>query len=151
MMGCGCNLELGQQQEKSRINPVWFLVGAGAGVGLWFLLKSAVRGVPDSTVDTVAAPMPPLTPPARYGNLQAVAIRLDQLKTLYRSGQVNPQQALAEVNSLIAAANSFSQEGARFNEVMEPLTDFKAQILDFIQFLKDQEPAPAATRGSAYA
>lgn len=150
-MGCGCNAELGQKQGKAGVNPVWFLLGAGTGVGLWFLLKDLVRKAPDSTVDTVAAPMPALTPPSRYGNLQAVAVRLDQLKTLYRSGQVNPQQALAEVDSLMAAANTFSQEGARFNEVMTPLVDFKAQILDFIQFKKDQEPVPAATRGSAYA
>jgi hypothetical protein len=153
-MGCGCEQNLGQQEEKRGINPLWFVLGAGAGVGLWYLLKDLGRK-PDSTVDTVAAPMPSLTPPSRYGNLQAVAVRLDQLKTLYRSGQVNPQQAIAEIDSLISAAYGFSsEEGERVNEVVGPLMDFKAQIEDFIQFQKSLEPVPAASsypRGSAYA
>ena len=110
---------------------------------------------PDSTVDTVAAPMPPLTPPSRYGNLQAIAVRLDQLKTLYRSGQVNPQQVIAEIDSLISAAYNFPDEGERVNEVVGPLMDFKAQIEDFIQFQKSLEPIPAASSirrgGTAYA
>lgn len=153
-MGCGCEQKLGQQQEKGGINPLWFVLGAGAGVGLWYLLKDLGRK-PDSTVDTIAAPMPALTPPSRYGNLQAVAVRLDQLKTLYRSGQVSPEQAIAEADTLIAAANSFSlQEGERVGEVLVPIMDFKAQIEDFIQFKKSLEPVPAASsypRGSAYA
>lgn len=153
-MGCGCEQKLGQQQEKSGINPLWFVLGAGAGVGLWYLLKDLGRK-PDSTVDTVAAPMPPLTPPSRYGNLQAIAVRLDQLKTLYRSGQVSSEQAIAEIDSLITAAYGFPQEGERVNEVVGPLMDFKAQIEDFIQFQKSLEPIPAASSirrgGTAYA
>lgn len=149
-MGCACGQKLGQQTEPGKINPLWFVVGAGAGVGLWYLV-SQLGKKPDSTVDTVAAPMPPLTPPSRYGNLQAVAVRLDQLKTIYRSGQVSPEQALAEAESLITAANNFHSEGERVGEVVMPILDFKAEIEDFIQFKKSLEPVPAASsypRGS---
>jgi hypothetical protein len=154
-MGCACGQKLGQRNEKRGINPLWFALGAGAGVGLWYLLKDLGRK-PDSTVDTIAAPMPPLTPPSRYGNLQAIAVRLDQLKTLYRSGQVSSEQAIAEIDSLISAAYGFSsEEGERVNEVVGPLMDFKAQIEDFIQFQKSLEPIPAASSirrgGTAYA
>lgn len=141
------------QQKNSGFSPLWFVLGAGAGVGLWYLLtsmgpKEPIRG------QTVAAPLPSLTPPSRYGNLEAIAVRLDQLKTLYRSGRINPQQALAEAEGLITAANSFSQEGERVNEIIVPILAFKAEIEDLIEFQKSLEPIPSTSgspRVSAYA
>lgn len=161
-MGCGCELGcecdkgvLGQIEAATGLNPWWFVIGAGAGIGLYYLLKdgTAAKG----PGQTVAAPMPPLTPPSRYGNLQAVAVRLDQIKTLYRSDKLKPQQAIAESEGLIAAANSFSlQEGERVSEVVAAVLAFEAEVEDFIQF-KKENPDPVATprnilpRASAYA
>lgn len=152
-MGCNCAQKLGQQGEKGGINPLWFVLGAGAGVGLWYLIKSMGAKDQVGPGQTVAAPMPAVTPPSRYGNLQAIAVRLDQVKTLYRSGQLSPEQALAEAENLITAANSFSlQEGERVNEVIFPILQFKAEVEDFIQLKREQIPAASGSpRVSAYA
>jgi hypothetical protein len=125
-------------------------------VGLWYLIKNAAAGE-QGPGQTVAAPMPPLTPPSRYGNLQAVAVRLDQVKTLYRSGQLTPQQAIAESEGLITAANGFSlQEGERVSEVVAAILSFVAEVEGFIEFKKaNPDPVPVPTkmlpRTSAYA
>lgn len=148
-MGCGCaNEGLGKTQKATGLNPWWFLLGAGVGAGAWYLLKNTVA-VPGSVVtsnvgQTIAAPMPTVASPSRYVNLQAVAVRLDELKTLYRSGRLTPQQAIAECEALIAVANGFrSQEGERANEVVTSILAFEAEIQDFIQFKKDNPQVPA--------
>lgn len=148
-MGCGCDLgcdcanqSLGQAEGSTGLNPWWFVAGGAAGVGLWYLLKNAVA---DGPGQTVAAPMPTIASPSRYVNLQSVALRLDQVKTLYRSGQLTPIQAIAESEGLITAANSFSlQEGERVSEVVAAILAFEAEVEDFIQF-KKENPDPAKT------
>lgn len=151
-MGCGCmDKGLGRVEKATGLNPWWFLIGAGVGVGAWYLLKNTVAlpgstpSAPTSTAgQTVAAPMPKTVSPSKYQNLQAVAIRLDELKTLYRSGRLTPEQAIAECEVLIAVANGFrSQDAERANEVVMSILAFEAEIQDFIQFKKDNPSIPA--------
>lgn len=144
-MGCGCKqkAELGRAQ-KSGINPWWFLAGAGAGVGLWYFFSRTVTPKMAPAGQESIAPVPQVAAPSGFGSLQAVAQRLDQLKTLYRMDKVTVEEAFAETNGLIEAANGFSlQEGERVPEVVSAIMSFQNELQDFIQFKKDN---PEITR-----
>lgn len=119
------------KKTDEKMSPGWFLGGLAAGVGAWFLYKGLMtRRSPVG--GTVAAPMPGMVPPGSYPSLDAVAVRLDELKTLYRSGRLTPDQAGSELDRLAAAANGFSlAEGERVNEVLAAIDAFRAQIEDY--------------------
>lgn len=113
----------------------WAL-GIASGVGLWFVLRPAVKKGPGVTK---AGEMPVIASPARFANLDSVALRLDQVKTLYRSGRLTPVQAVAEAEGLMTAANSFSTvEGERASEVYGRISLFQAEVQDYLQM---QSPA----------
>lgn len=118
------------ETEDKSVLP-WIL-GIASGIGLWFLLRPKPKLIPVGV--TQAAPMPPIASPARFANLESIAIRLDQVKTLYRSGAMTPEQALAEAGGLAAAANAFSSSyGEAASVVYGDVTAFQSQVLDFIQ------------------
>lgn len=152
-MGCGCeDKSLGASKDEKGINPMWFVLGGAAGVGLWYLLKNA-GGKTGGPGQTVAAPMPAIASPSRFADLQSVALRLDQVKTLYRSGYLSPEQAYAESEGLIAAANSFlSEEGERVSEVIAAILSFEVQIEDYMEMKRELAPGASSLRsGSAFA
>lgn len=134
-MGCDCRKgRMGQAGADGSFNPLWFLLGGVAGIGIWQLIKGAVTGAPGGPGVTEAAPLPPVASPSRYANLDSVALRLDQVKTLYRSGQMSPEQALAETEALTSAAYNFSvQEGERVNEVVAPIMAFQDQVREYVR------------------
>lgn len=150
-MGCGCSEKgLGARGDDEGIIPIWFVLGGAAGVGIWYLFKN--MGTPGGPGVTVAAPMPTIAPPSRFANLQSIALRLDQLKTLYRSGYLSPEQAIAESEGLIGAANSFSlQEGERVNEIVPSILAFEVEVEDYIKLKRELVPAASGSpRVSAF-
>lgn len=137
-LGCGCKDKtmLGQIEKATGMNPWWFLIGAGVGAGLWYVLTK--KPTPTPAGQESIAPVPTIAPPSRFADLQSVANRLDQLKTLYRMDKVTVEQALAETDGLLQAANNFSlQEGERVPEVVSAIMSFQDELRDFIQFKKD--------------
>lgn len=121
------------KKDDDKIDPVWFLGGIAAGIGGWFLYKHVLTSR-TPVGETVAAPMPGMVPPGSFPSLAAVAARLDDVKTLYRSGRLTPEQALAELGRLESAAGGFSlAEGERVDDVRALIYAFRAQIEEFVQ------------------
>lgn len=124
-IGCDCN-SMGKFTKKKPLNPLLFLVGAGVGVGVWYLLKNI------ATAPGATAAFP-------YANLAAVAARLDELKTLYRSGRLTPEQALEVSSILVGEARKFVvPEGGKVNQVVDDILSFETEIQDFIKLQTTQ-------------
>lgn len=131
-------------EKKTLESAVGFLVGAGVGIGAYLIFfgRKANAAAPAPGM-TVAAPMPPIASPARYADLASVASRLDQLKTLFRSDRMTPEQTITELDGLAAAANAFKdQPGAQ--DVLANISDFKAQIEDYVKFKASLATTPPA-------
>lgn len=117
--------ELGAAKKKQQLNPLLFLLGAGAGVGLWYFLKNVAK----TPVVSLPAAQPSL-----YANLAAVATRLDELKTLYRSGRLTPEQALVAADALIPEARKFLvPEGDQVSRLVDQILKFETEIKEYIQ------------------
>lgn len=145
-MGCDfpSGQSLGQTEGRGGIDPLWFVLGGIAGIGIWQLIRGSVMAAPAGPGRTQAAPLPQVAPSSRYASLDSVALRLDQVKTLYRSGQMSPEQALAETEALTSAAYNFSlQEGERVSEVVAPILAFQDQVREYI---RTQPAKPVGTR-----
>ena len=109
---------------------VSWALGIASGVGLWFAFNPALKRRPGVTK---AAEMPVIASPSRFANLDSVELRLDQVRTLYRSGRLTPIQTLSETEGLLTAANSFSTaEGERASEVYGRISLFQAEVQDYI-------------------
>ena len=109
---------------------VSWALGIASGVGLWFALKPETKRGPGVTK---ADEMPKVASPSRFANLDSVALRLDQVRTLYRSGRLTPIQTLAETEGLLTAANSFTTaEGEMASEVYGRISLFQAEVQDYI-------------------
>lgn len=132
---------LGEKKETPGFNPLWFLAGGVVGAGLWMLFSKATAPVGQ----TQAALLPTVAPPSRFANLESVAIRLDQVKTLYRSGRLSPEQALAELEGLSAAANSFSAaRGEAVSDVIAAIETLKDEIRNYIELQRRGIVGPSA-------
>ena len=132
------------ENEETSVWP--WVIGIASGVGLWFLLRPKPKTKADMPGVTQAAPMPTVASPARFADLTSVALRLDQVKTLYRSGRFSPEQALAEAGGLAAAANSFSlSEGEVASEVYAKITAFENEVTDYIQMQRRGIVGPTPT------
>lgn len=146
-MGCGCKDRtlLGQINKATGMNPLWFLAGSIAGVGLWYLLKEA--GTPASKPSTagqesIMAP-PPIAAPSAYANIAAVAQRLNDVETQYHMGHFTPEQVLVELDNLTTAAKTFTvYDSARVSQVLADIAYLRDKVNDFIQFRNSNPSIP---------
>jgi hypothetical protein len=110
---------------------LWIFFGGVAGLGLWLLLKPKAK-----PGETQAADMPEGLP-SEFQSVGAVATALDDLKTLYRSGRLNPEQALGEISRLSGTLTSLQQQGvgdsASAQEVFRQLANLEADVREFMQ------------------
>lgn len=117
----------------------WILIGAGAGVGLYLLLRPKSGAAP-----TLVMPVPQTAAPLGFATLGAVRSRFDDLRDIYHMGKLTPQEALSQVDGLksavvdLASRGVGDQDGAQ--QLMADLDDFRAQIQDFITFKQSLEP-----------
>jgi hypothetical protein len=90
----------------------WLSWGIGilGGVVLWNVVKPKPAEAVANLLPPPVQDLPATASPARFANLGSVSLRIDQVKKLFRLGQMSPEQALSEAESLAAAANSFSLE-----------------------------------------
>lgn len=110
------------KKKKGQLQPMSFLLGAGVGVGVWYLLKMFAK-------QPVGGALPAAS---EYANTDAVASRLDELKTLYRSGRLTPAQALGATDVLIAEARKFViPEAEKVAEVVSSIQSFQSDIRQF--------------------
>jgi hypothetical protein len=123
----------------------WVLLGAGAGLGLWWLLRPKSTVPPAGT--TQVLPVPSNQPPVAFANLGAVSSRFDDLRDIYHMGRLTPQQALAQVDALSDAVWELDRRGVGdpqgAQELLDRLESFRAEIVDFIEFKRSLEPPPA--------
>jgi len=156
-LGCGCDMGCGSCHEKGMLgqiektlgmNPVWFIVGAGVGVGLWYLLRSPsspVTPIPRATMpagnEKVMA-VPQATAPSKYASIDAVAQRLQDISQLYPAS-ITPEDALAQSEQLKTDAKAFNlTDAAKVSSVLADISDFQDRVKDFIQFKKDNPSVP---------
>lgn len=114
--------DLGAFKKKEKLEPLPFMIGAVAGVGLWYLLKTFVK-------EPVSVP---IGLPSQYANLDAVAVRLDELKTLYRSGRLTPEQAISATSDLITEARKFRADQEKMTGVVNSIASFQTEIREFM-------------------
>ncbi len=162
-LGCGCDMGcgscknkgvLGQVQKTLGLDPIWFLVGAGVGVGLWYLLRGSSSPVQAAARASTAGqekvmPLPKTIAPSRYASIDDVAKRLQDIQQLYPASMA-PEDALAQSEQLKTDAKAFSvTDSAKVSNVLADISDFQDRVRDFIQF-KQQNPSlpqfqPAST------
>jgi len=146
-LGCGCKDKslLGQIQKATGMNPWWFLAGSVAGVGLWYILKDAAAAtLPPSTAGQESVlPPPPIATPSAYANIAAVAQRLNDVETQYHMGHFTPEQVLAELDNLTAAAKTFTvYDTARVSQILADIANLRDKVNDFIQFRNSNPSVP---------
>lgn len=90
--------------------PDWLSWGIGvvSGVALWQVVKSTALSNPESKLPPPIQSLPAVASPARFANLESVSIRIDQVRNLFRTGQMGAGKTVAEAEGLAAAANAFS-------------------------------------------
>lgn len=140
--------KIGQTNGKqpSTSSLVWLALGGAAGVGLYFLGKELMR--PTGSI-TKVMPLPPVAPPSRFVNFDSVKARYDQVRDLYHMGPAykGGPEAISEINALQTAARNFMNTGqvdaATANALITDMEDFKAKIVDFLQFQESLKPQSA--------
>lgn len=127
--------DYGIGQRRKQEGPgsfLWFALGGAAGIGLYFLLRpraASAKGM------TEVMPVPPTGAPSSYGSLKDVDKRFAEVRDLYHTARLTPEQAIAQIDELTRSAQSFaSQDPGESNRIVADLTDFRAQIVDFMQF-----------------
>lgn len=134
----------GKQEGTSPL--LWLVVGGAAGVGLYFLGKELLR--PKGSVTDVM-PLPPVAPPSRFVNFDSVKARYDQVRDLFHMGPTykSGPEAISELSALQTAARNFKDAGqvnaATADALIADMEDFKAKIVDFLQFQESLKPQPA--------
>lgn len=145
-MGCGCRDKsiLGQIEKATGMNPWWFLIGAAAGVGAYYVFRQAAAAqvaIPPGQ-ESIMAP-PPLQAPAAYANIEAVAKRLNDVETQYHMGHFTPEQVLTELDSLTTAAKTFTvYDSARVSQILTDISNLRDKVNDFIQFRNSNPSIP---------
>lgn len=132
----------------------WLGVGAVAGVGLYFLTKELLKpSVTPSGSRTEVMPIPTVAPPSRFVDFNSVKARYDQLRDLYHMGPSykSGPEVIAEINGLEVAARNFVSLGqvtsATAEALIADMEDFKAKVIDTMQFLESLKNQPATTNG----
>lgn len=116
----------------------WVLVGAGAAVTLWLLLKPK-----ESDSVTLVKLVPSSEPPLGFATLGAIRSRFDDLRDIYHMGHVTPDEAISQLDAMQRSAVALSDRGVGDPEAAKALVadleDFKSKVEDFIAFKKSLE------------
>ncbi len=129
---------MGQERAKDGFMDFlpWALVGGAVGWGLYMLLKPKPTPEPAPGA-TRAAPPAPIAPPSRYADLVSVDARFGQVRELYTTGRLGPEQAIMELDGLVAAANTFGTKSAadalEANALIERIAAFRRGVEDYIR------------------
>lgn len=143
-LGCGCKDKsvLGQIEKATGMNPWWFLAGSVVGVSLWYIFRNTNVPPKPAGQESVMAP-PPIAAPSTYANIGAVVQRLNDVETQYHMGHLTPQQVLAELDNLTAAAKTFTvYDSVSVSQVLSDIANLRDKVNDFIQFQNSNPSLP---------
>lgn len=144
-----------KKNAKEGSTLAWVGLGVLSGVGLYFLSKSLFKKTLVSTGSrTEVMPLPTVASPTRFVNFDSVVARFGQLRDLYHMGPTykSGPEVIAEINGLEIAARNFADIGQVSRATAEALVvdmeDFKARVMDTMQFLESlkNQPAPGIGR-----
>jgi hypothetical protein len=145
-----------KKTAKEGSTLAWVGLGVLSGVGLYFLSKSLFKKpslVPPGS-RTEVMPLPTVASPTRFVDFNSVVSRYGQLRDLYHMGPAykSGPEVIAEINGLELAARNFADIGQVSQVTAEGLVadmeDFKAKVMDTMQFLDSlkNQPAPGIGR-----
>jgi hypothetical protein len=120
---------------------LWFALGGVAGIGLYYLLRPrAAALVPAGS--TQVMPVPSTQAPALYNSLAEVDKRFADVRDLYHMARLTPDQAITQVDELTRVAQGFaSRDPDESRRIVADLVDFRAKIVDFVEFQRSLAPA----------
>jgi hypothetical protein len=108
---------------------VWVIGGTAAAIALYYLTKSS-PGV------TQAASVAPKEAPAAFADMNAVAVRVGQVRDLWTMGYLNPQEAIDQLTGLATAIAELQKAGkatpasaqdlvTRIDGLLKDVTDYQ--------------------------
>lgn len=97
-------MRLGEKKSDGSLGGLLVYGGAVGGV----ILANLLAPRPGTTR---AREMPPVQLPESFPNLRAVALRFDEVKTLYRAGRLGFQETRDQIAALIDAAFRLETQG----------------------------------------
>lgn len=119
----------------------WLLVGGGAGIGLYLLLKSKARPGPGVTR---AAPVAPIRPPPAFANAESVSRRFGEVRELYTMGYLTPEETESQVAALAAALGELVRTGRASASEVDPIADEMAVFLERVEETRELLERPPA-------